>query len=156
MSNVSSSTSSKQTCTVQSSNVSLCLRVSVRVAIVAVIAALALSFIRPVGDMPLLSAIHATKQPETMLDKLKDRYHRFFQTEDEWASMTQEKEKFLRKYSPNGEYGYSGEIEEIIANELPRMKDQVMAMHTICPSHSVLFNRCIWTTLEAVFFNNHN
>jgi len=114
-------------------------RVAIRIAIVACAVALALSFVKVV-DVPLLSSLQQSQQsiptPQneekqatlSIEDKLAQKYSKFFDIHSNEVLL--ERLKFLENYSPNGEYGYDGKIDELVANELTRIQGEIYFDYT--------------------------
>eukprot|EP01105_Mastigella_eilhardi_P018777 TRINITY_DN4379_c0_g5_i2.p1 TRINITY_DN4379_c0_g5~~TRINITY_DN4379_c0_g5_i2.p1 ORF type:complete len:556 (-),score=172.63 TRINITY_DN4379_c0_g5_i2:50-1717(-) len=65
--------------------------------------------------------------PEPVAERLHRRYASFFPN---WEATLDEKREFVRRYSQNGEYGYNGQIDHFVLDELPRMRDQVYLDYT--------------------------
>ncbi|KAL7722865.1 Molybdenum cofactor sulfurase [Entamoeba marina] len=82
-------------------------------------------------------------------------YSRFEHYDIDFDVMAQEKEEFLNKYSPNGEYGYNNTIETLVATELQdRLDDKIFFDYT---ANGVYFNSQIdkvFSDLKHHFYAN--
>eukprot|EP00727_Mastigamoeba_balamuthi_P011134 m51a1_g6643 putative molybdenum cofactor sulfurase (584) ;mRNA; f:112609-114495 len=117
---------------------SACARIG-KAAIIAGIAVCALAL--ALGQLPVAGDIARRgergaepaqqQQPEASAEqRYRERYRRYWKTDSEWEAVQKERRRFLRKYSPNGEYGYGGQIEGIVADNFKRLNGDVYLDNT--------------------------
>jgi len=109
---------------------SLLLRLLKSVSIPAIVLACIFLFSSQIPVVKINDLNCSKNEPFDLLKAWHKHYDRFFPTESAWEDMMSEKRLFLKEYSPNGEYGYDGRIDEIVAKELDRFSGNIYCDYT--------------------------